>query len=225
MPYHYIVEAVDAKTASGARVRNVELSARRREHVPRGLRTVDEDRPSPPGFSMEEPAHLVFSCANDGSVVAIAFPHSSSNGQLTDGSHYFLANFARSDQVLTWVGKRKVRRAVSTFLMLHRYSAFGRKPRWTDWRIRARLDRARNRFESVYASPKDRRLELLRTDLLLGTAACASLLAVVATEASKLFPKLSRQATINWELVSPTLVPTVLLIALLIVLKSVLKRP
>lgn len=225
MPYNYTVKAVDVRAEGGARVRNVEFSAHRREHVPRGLTTTSEDRPSLPGLSMEEPAYLIFSCANDGSVAAIAYPHSSTNGQLTDGSHYFLADFARSDQVLTWTGRRKVRRAVSTFLMLHQYSAFGRKPRWTDWKIRARLDRARNRYESVYASPKERRLELLRTDLLLGTAACASLLAVVATEASKLFPKLSSETSITWELVSPTIVPTVVLVSLLLILKVVLKRP
>lgn len=161
-------------------IKQVILYARRKEPIPAFMlgsgTPADKMSLHNSRHEHEEPAQLVISQANNGTIAVIGYPHSSSNGKLQDSEPLLLEIFESSERILTNRGKKKIRKAVALFLEMHRISAFGNKHRLTDRLHWKKLARARTRYEQIVPDPKAKRLERLRMDFSFGTAFAAATL-------------------------------------------------
>lgn len=167
-PYRYSVW----QSPSHSQVKQITFTAIRKNRI----WVFDETSSDNLKSEREKPARLSISQASDGTIAVIAFPHSTSDGNLQDGESIVLELFQSSDEMRTWRGKRRVRKMIALFLELHHISAFEAKHRRADWLRWRKLTASRTRYERLVRDPKEGRLERLRLDFSFGAAFTAAAL-------------------------------------------------
>ncbi|RIY40476.1 hypothetical protein CJP73_10085 [Neopusillimonas maritima] len=211
--YRFVAEEI-ADDKEG--VYQVSLRAHRKERVPR-FKVGEQDVDHPiPGWENEKHSALIFTCNNAGFVIVSAYPHSSSNHEISQKEPFLLAAYNDCEKLRKHVLSYRISHLVYAYLDLQRVSSFDCTPTHKSKRILRRLAARAEKEIDLFQEDRERRIENHRINWTLGTAAVAALLAVTLQSLGATVDSFLTGRPIN---VIPTILTSIPALMLLFTLK------